>query len=478
METTFQTRLTQKTDTSTNWSNNNPVLLNGEIAFEVTNSNVRMKVGDGESTYDSLPVIATTEIASIADVNGLQSALDGKLGTTAQAADSAKLNGQLPAYYLNYNNLSNKPAIPSVGNGTITIKQAGTTKGTFTTNQSGNTTIELTDSNTTYSSKSAASGGTDVSLVTTGEKYTWNNKASTSVATQSAAGLMSASDKAKLDGIASGANNYTYTLPSAGTSLGGVKSGGDVTISSGVITVNDDSHNHTIANVDGLQDELDAKAKKEHGIYYIEGTSTTAGTWIGTCNDITEYYDGLTVAYKVNKAGASTTTLNINGLGAKTVYLRGTTKLTTQYTENTVIIAVYTTVSGTGRWYVNDYDANTNTYQRLYPTTSNVEYPITTRYNTTTGETYYAEYGRYSTGVTLNPSTNTITATAFKGSLTGNADTATKAVSDGNGNNIVNTYATKTELTTRISELEAQLSALEARMNALNLGFVESEDDM
>ena len=29
---------------------------------------------------------------------------------------------------------------------------------------------------TTYSSKSAASGGTDVSLVTTGEKYTWNNK--------------------------------------------------------------------------------------------------------------------------------------------------------------------------------------------------------------------------------------------------------------------------------------------------------------
>lgn len=47
-----------------------------------------------------------------------------------------------------YNDLSNKPTIPSVGNGTITIKQAGTSKGTFTTNQSGNTTIELTDNNT------------------------------------------------------------------------------------------------------------------------------------------------------------------------------------------------------------------------------------------------------------------------------------------------------------------------------------------
>lgn len=35
-----------------------------------------------------------------------------------------------------------------------------------------------TPPNTTYSSKTAASGGTDVSLVTTGEKYTWNNKQS------------------------------------------------------------------------------------------------------------------------------------------------------------------------------------------------------------------------------------------------------------------------------------------------------------
>lgn len=44
--------------------------------------------------------------------------------------------------------MKNKPTIPSVGNGTVTIKQAGTSKGTFTMNQSGNTTIELTDNNT------------------------------------------------------------------------------------------------------------------------------------------------------------------------------------------------------------------------------------------------------------------------------------------------------------------------------------------
>ena len=64
--------------------------------------------------------------------------------------------------------------IPSVGNGTVIIKQNGTSKGSFTMNQSGGATINLTD--TTYSSLSAVSGGTDKSLVTTGEKYAWNSK--------------------------------------------------------------------------------------------------------------------------------------------------------------------------------------------------------------------------------------------------------------------------------------------------------------
>lgn len=58
-----------------------------------------------------------------------------------------------------YNDLSNKPTIPTVGNGTVTIKQAGTNKGTFSMNQSGNTTIELTDNNTTYSTGTSSTSG-------------------------------------------------------------------------------------------------------------------------------------------------------------------------------------------------------------------------------------------------------------------------------------------------------------------------------
>ena len=54
-----------------------------------------------------------------------------------------------PSY--SWSEISNKPSIPSVGNGTITITQNGATKGTFTLNQSGNATIALTDNNTVYS---------------------------------------------------------------------------------------------------------------------------------------------------------------------------------------------------------------------------------------------------------------------------------------------------------------------------------------
>ena len=66
------------------------------------------------------------------------------------------------AFSGSYNDLSNKPTIPTVGNGKVTITQNGATKGSFTMNQSGNTTVTLTDNNTTYdlSKYLALTGGT------------------------------------------------------------------------------------------------------------------------------------------------------------------------------------------------------------------------------------------------------------------------------------------------------------------------------
>ena len=59
----------------------------------------------------------------------------------------------------------------------------------------------------------------------------------TDLATKSANGLMSSSDKSKLDGIASGANKYTLPTASAST-LGGIKIGEGLTINSGVCSLN------------------------------------------------------------------------------------------------------------------------------------------------------------------------------------------------------------------------------------------------
>lgn len=146
--------------------------------------------------------------------------------------------------------------------------------------------ITISSANTVYTHPTSAgnkhipAGGSSGQILRWSADGTavWGNDNNTtySNATQSASGLMSDTDKTKLDGIAEGANKYT--LPSAGTNLGGVKSGGDVTISSGVITVNDDSHNHIISNVDGLQSALDGKASSGHdhnSVYYTEAEVDT-----------------------------------------------------------------------------------------------------------------------------------------------------------------------------------------------------------
>lgn len=85
------------------------------------------------------------------------------------------------------------------------------------------------------------------------------------------------------DKITIAATDTTYGA--AGTSLGLVQSGGDVTIKSGVITVNDDSHNHIIANVDGLQASIDSKVDKVTG----KGLSTNDLTNVLKANYDTAY---------------------------------------------------------------------------------------------------------------------------------------------------------------------------------------------
>ena len=79
--------------------------------------------------------------------------------------------------------------------------------------------------------------------------------------------------KADITALGIPAQDTTYS--EAGTSLGLVKSGGDVTITSGVITVNDDSHNHIIGNIDNLQATLDSKVDKVEGSRLITASEAS-----------------------------------------------------------------------------------------------------------------------------------------------------------------------------------------------------------
>ena len=80
-------------------------------------------------------------------------------GTTKIIAASGGTAVNLGTYLTSHQSLADyakKTELPSVGNGTIVINQAGSEKGRFTVNQSGTTTINLSDNNSTYNFSGAS----------------------------------------------------------------------------------------------------------------------------------------------------------------------------------------------------------------------------------------------------------------------------------------------------------------------------------
>ena len=132
--------------------------------------------------------------------------------------------------------------------------------------------------------------------------------------------------------------------------------------------------------------------EKKNSVFYIVGDSTTAGEWTGTSEDITEYFDGLTIAYKLNVAGVSGgTTLNINGLGAAPVMRNASTAVTTIYPVASVLILTY---SG-GSWLTADYDANTKNTAGTSNKTGSKMFLVGATSQTSSGTTTYTNTNCY-----------------------------------------------------------------------------------
>ena len=216
--------------------------------FNFTNITLQSKadITDVMDNFNKIETYGITESevnSKIATVNGTISSVQTNLSRTAttssngmmSAADKQKLNG-IQANANNY-------ILPQASYGYL----GGVISGSNVANPSGYTPTPIIngvpyykDTNTTYSN-----------------------------ATSSSNGLMSSTDKAKLDTVASYANNYT--LPTAGSNLGGVKTTSNVSSIDGYTPVpiingvpyykdTNTTYNNATTSVAGLMSALD-KAK-------------------------------------------------------------------------------------------------------------------------------------------------------------------------------------------------------------------------
>lgn len=164
--------------------------------------------------------------------------------------------------------------------------------------------------NTTYIKGLSVSGKTITYTKgdnTTGTITTQDTNTTYSNATTSAAGLMSASDKSKLDGIASGAN--AYSLPTASSStLGGVKTTSTVTSNSGYTAC---------PIISGVPYYKDTNTTYSLSSFGITATAAELNALDGITSTVTElnYCDGVTsnIQTQLNGKASSSHTHNYAG---------------------------------------------------------------------------------------------------------------------------------------------------------------------
>lgn len=210
----IDSRIDAKTDSLLSSTSTNPV------QNKVVKSALDEKAPKASPALTGIPTAPTasnstnsTQIATTAYVHNYAQPITGVASTSASglmsASDKTKLNGIASGAEVNQNAFSNV----TVGSTTIA---ADSKTDTLTLIAGSNVTLTPDATNDR------------VTIASTNTTY--------SAATTSTAGLMSAADKTKLNGIAAGAN--AYSLPTASSStLGGVKTGSNITNSSGTISL-------------------------------------------------------------------------------------------------------------------------------------------------------------------------------------------------------------------------------------------------
>ena len=307
----------------------------GVLAINTTDGKVFIKksVSGTESIVEIGGNTAAEILAAIKTVDGANSGLDADTLDGIQASNFLKSNenDSFDGNTLTFSSNTNDPVVLIKGNGPNFI--------TFASNASG--TVDSESIDLVYRSTPNTLGFERSSDASVLFKVDADNKRATFgeniVVPGTVDGRDLSVDGSKLDGIEAGAtgDQTAAEILTAIKTVDGATSGLDAD------------------TLDGVEGALyETKADKE--FFSITNSGTTAGTWLGSHSDITAYFDGMTIAfYQNNIAGANTTTININNLGAKTIYYANDSKLTTQYGKRALIMLQYD--SDQDRFYAHDF---------------------------------------------------------------------------------------------------------------------------
>jgi hypothetical protein len=220
--------------------------------------------GNAETTYRTGNVNITASnigLGNVGNFKAVSTVASQGLTDTEKSNARTNIGAGTSSFSGSYTDLTDKPTIPTVNNATLTIQKNGTTVKTFTANASSNVTANITVP-------------TKVSELTNDSGYKTTDT-TYSIATTSANGLMSSTDKSKLDGVATGAQVNSIT---------GVKGNSESNYRTGNV-------NLTPANLGALATNGDSKSNTTT---FTTGDTTTANATSWT--DVTQITSGLTHA--------------------------------------------------------------------------------------------------------------------------------------------------------------------------------------
>jgi len=410
-----------------------------------------------------------------------------------------------------YNDLTNKPTIPTVNNATLTIQKNGTTVKTFTANASSNVTANITvptkvselDNDSNYltsvpniDASKITSGTIDIARLPQGaleRLVTVTNKTARfalttstvqigDVVKQTDTGIMYyVVDTANLNsedgyseftagsatsvpwsGVTGKPSSYTPSSHTHGniTNAGAIGSTANkplITTTNGVITTGSfgtTANTFCQGNDSRLSDARTPTAHTHSASDITSGLATVATS--GSYNDLSNKPTIPTVnnaTLTIQKNGTTVKTFTANASSNVTANITVPTKTSDLTNDSHVSITTETDTTSTGtpahggtftcidsvtrdsnghvtkvntKTVTLPSDSNTDTLVTQNVSTANENHPILLSATKDATTNQGAKTSIFASGVKVNPSTNTVTATTFSGTLSGNASSATQ----------------------------------------------------